>query len=187
MRVKGKMASRQKSDLIKEILETLAGAADGDYTKRIAPGFPDDDFGRIAAAVNDLVQKTRARMDGVGAEVKRYHHIINNIQESYFEVDLKGNLLFFNKTLCQDLDYTPEDIQGIGFRALADERNAAKLHETFHRVFLTGQPVKGFDWEVLRKDKSKIMVEASVSLLRAEDGRPIGFRGVVRDISQRLQ
>jgi PAS domain S-box-containing protein len=186
-RVKKKMASRQKSDLIKEILETLAGAADGDYTKHIAAGFPDDDLGRIAAAVNDLVQKTRDRMDRVGKEVKRHHHIIDNIQESYFEVDLRGNLLFFNKTLCQDLGYTPDEIQGIGFRALADERNAAKLHETFHRVFLTGRPVKGFDWEVLRKDKSKIMVEASVSLLRAEDGHPIGFRGVVRDISQRIQ
>ncbi len=181
------MASRQKSDLIEEILETLAKAAGGDYTKRIAAGFPDDDLGRIAAAVNDLVQKNRDRIEAVGAEVKRYHHIIDNIQESYFEVDLKGDLLFFNKTLYSDLGYTPEEIQGIGFRALTDERNAAKLHETFHRVFLTGRPVKGFDWEVLRKDKSKIMVEASVSLLRAEDGRPIGFRGVVRDISQRIQ
>ena len=63
--------------------------------------------------------------------------------------------------------------------------NARKLYDTFHRVYMTGHPFKSFPWEVLKKNKEKISVEASVSLRRDRSGNPIGFRGIVRDVSER--
>jgi PAS domain-containing protein len=36
---------------------------------------------------------------------ERYRTILENIQEGYFEVDLAGNLTFFNDTLCRISGY----------------------------------------------------------------------------------
>jgi diguanylate cyclase (GGDEF)-like protein len=66
-----------------------------------------------------------------------------------------------------------------------DEQNARRLFETFHQVFVTGTPTKSFDWEMMKKDGSKMYVEASVSLQRNRDGDPVGFCGIVRDITDR--
>ncbi|MBW2006331.1 MAG: PAS domain S-box protein, partial [Deltaproteobacteria bacterium] len=58
---------------------------------------------------------------------------------------------------------------------------------TFNRVYKTGKPTKIFDWEIIRKDTTKRYVETSVSLMKDSEGKPIGFRGIVRDITERKQ
>ena len=60
-----------------------------------------------------------------------------------------------------------------------------KVHEVFGRVFRTGEPEKGFDYELIRQDGSRVPIAVSVSLTRDTDGRPSGFRGLARDISAR--
>ncbi|MFX0152853.1 MAG: PAS domain S-box protein, partial [Candidatus Hodarchaeota archaeon] len=49
------------------------------------------------------------------------------------------------------------------------------------------RPSKAFEWEIIRKDNTKKIVEASVSLITDSEGKPTGFRGLVRDISKRKQ
>jgi diguanylate cyclase (GGDEF)-like protein len=41
------------------------------------------------------------------------------------------------------------------------------------------------EWESLKRDGSKLQVETSVFLIKNENGIPVGFRGVVRDITER--
>jgi len=74
---------------------------------------------------------------------------------------------------------------GMNNRQYTDEENAKELYQTFNRVYSTGKPDKGFDWTIIRKDGTKGGVEASVSLRKDVEGEPIGFRGVVRDISEK--
>ena len=109
------------------------------------------------------------------------------MEESYFEVDLKGNILFFNDAVVRELNYSPEEIRNTNFRKLTDEQNAKKIFEIFHKVFLTGETVKAFEWEIIKKDGGRMDVESSVALILDENGRPRGFRGITRDISQRKQ
>jgi len=60
-----------------------------------------------------------------------------------------------------------------------------KLYQTFNTVYTTGKSDRGFDWEIIRKDGTERSVESSVSLITGAEGEPIGFRGVVRDISEK--
>jgi HD-GYP domain-containing protein (c-di-GMP phosphodiesterase class II) len=55
----------------------------------------------------------------------------------------------------------------------------------FNRVYTTGEPCVSFDWEIVRKDGEKRFHESSVSLIRDSKGERIGFRGIVRDITER--
>jgi hypothetical protein len=51
---------------------------------------------------------------------------------------------------------------------------ADKIFKVFNRVFMTGNPDKGFDWDVVRKDGTVVPIEGSVSLVRDPAGDPVG-------------
>ncbi len=118
---------------------------------------------------------------------ERYRDILDSIEEAYFEVDLAGNFTFFNQALATNLGYSEAELKEMNYRQYMDETNAKKVFEMFHTVFLTGEPTKSFDWELMNKEGGKIYAEASVSLLRDSRGKPVGFRGIVRDITGRKE
>ena len=118
---------------------------------------------------------------------EKYRTILDNIEDGYFEVDLKGNFTFFNNSVCRILGYSSSEMPGMNNRKYMDQKNAKKVFETFNRVYRTGKPAKGFDWEVIRADGSKAHVDTSVSLITDGAGNPIGFRGIARDITDRKQ
>ncbi len=186
------MTVKKTTDCAQIILDTLKKAEDGDYSSFIAFETQNDPWGPIADAVNRLIAKTSKRItsmetfiDDLKADAGRYRNIIDSIEESYFEVDLKGKLEFFNDRVMEDLGYSEAQLRGMHFQQFVDQADSQKFYDTFHGVFLTEQPVKSFECDILKKNGEKINVDASVSLRRNSTGTPIGFRGIVRDISER--
>ncbi|MDH3773816.1 MAG: PAS domain S-box protein, partial [Deltaproteobacteria bacterium] len=49
----------------------------------------------------------------------------------------------------------------------------------------TGEPARIVDYDIFRKDGSTRTLELSASLLANSTGEPVGFRGVVRDVTKR--
>jgi len=118
---------------------------------------------------------------------KKYRTILESMTEGYYEVDLEGNFVFFNDSLCQILGYTRDKLMGTNNKQYGDRENARKVYRIFNKVYTTGKPATGFEFEIIRKDGTKGFVEASTSLIRDSEGKPTGFRGVVRDITDRKQ
>jgi diguanylate cyclase (GGDEF)-like protein/PAS domain S-box-containing protein len=116
---------------------------------------------------------------------ERYRNILDNMEEAYYEVDLKGDLTFFNATAVTNLGYSNDEMMGMNFRKYVDKENEQKVFEAFHRVFVTGEPSKGVDWELISKNGEKKPIESSISLMRDANGNPVGFRGIIRDITKR--
>jgi len=142
---------------------------------------------QIAGAIaNAQLFRERKQVEGALRESEeKYRTIIDNIEDGYYEVDLAGNFTFFNDALSRSLGYSRDELMGMNDRQYTDKENAKRLFQTFNTVYRTGSPAKGFDWEIIRKDGTKRYVEASVSLIRDPGGQPIGFRGIVRDVTER--
>ena len=87
--------------------------------------------------------------------------------------------------MCRMLGYSPSEMLGMHYRAYHGRRGRKKVYEVFNRVFRTGETEKDFDYELIRKDGSRVPIEVSVSLIRDKNGRPTGFRGLSRDITAR--
>lgn len=134
--------------------------------------------------VRDITDYKKA-MKAIQESEKRYRKILGSIVEGYYEVDLAGSLTFFNDSACELLGYDRDELQGMNYRQYTNEHSAEKLFQVFHEVYRTGRPTKGFDWEVIRKDQTRRSVEASVTLIEDAEGNPSGFRGIVRDITDR--
>ena len=116
---------------------------------------------------------------------EEYQNILSSIEDGYYEVDLAGNLTFFNDSLCKIYGYARDELMGMNNREYMEAETAKKTYEIFNRVYRTGEPAKIFDWEFIKKDGSKVDVEISVSLIRDPNGQATGFRGIVRDITAR--
>jgi PAS domain S-box-containing protein len=112
---------------------------------------------------------------------------MENIEDGYYEVDIKGNLTFFNESMRKILGHEREKLVGMNNRQYTDEENSRKVYQTFNRVYQTGKPVKNFEWQIIRKDGTRRDVEVSISLIRNAEGHPTGFRGIVQDSTDRKQ
>jgi two-component system sensor histidine kinase/response regulator len=116
---------------------------------------------------------------------ERYRAILNDIEDGYYEVDLGGRFTFCNTAMCRMLGYSLGEMPGMHYQAYMDSVGAKKVYEVFNRVFRTGETERAFDYELIRKDGSRVPIEVSVSLIRDKNGRPTGFRGLSRDITAR--
>ena len=145
-------------------------------------------YKELERRVNRLEKEAgkRKKADRVHYQSKKtYQNILNSIEEGYYEVDLAGNLTFFNDSLCKIYGYSRDELMGMNNRNYMTTETAKKAYEVFNRVYKTGEPTKIFDWKFIKKDSTKVDVEISVSLIMNPKGQSIGFRGIVRDISER--
>lgn len=118
---------------------------------------------------------------------EKYRTILDNIEDGYYEVDLAGNLTFFNDAMCEIHGYPRKELMGMNNREYTDEETARIVYKNFNKVYQTGETTKIFAYDIIRKDGSRRVNEASVSLITDSKGEPIGFRGIIRDITERIQ
>ena len=140
--------------------------------------------GEHIMACQDITEEIRTG-EALRQSEERYRNILENIEDGYFEVDLAGNMKFFNPALIRMLGCEEEEMKGMNNRQYMDQENARLVYKTFNQVYRSGAPAKGFGWEIQRKDGGVLFVEGSVSLIRDSIGNPVGFKGVVRDITER--
>ncbi|MEE8398967.1 MAG: PAS domain S-box protein [Desulfobacterales bacterium] len=178
-----------------------------DGTKRIARGdlsfrvnaTSKDEIGQLAAAfdeMSDNLQTAYANLqdeiaahkldgDALRNSEEKYRTILENIEDGYFEVDLKGNFTFFNNALCNHYGYPRQELMGMNYREYTDDENARKLLDIFNSTFVAGQRRAPIEFQIRAKDGEKRVLETPVSLMRDENGDTIGFRGLARDLTER--
>jgi PAS domain S-box-containing protein len=128
----------------------------------------------------------RRRMEEeVRKSEERYRTILESIEDGYYEVDLAGNFTFFNDSMCQIFGYPREELMGMNDRQYTDEETMRKLFQAFNEVYRTGRRSRVFDYEIIRKDGAKRHVETSISLRKDVSSKPMGFRGIIRDVTDR--
>jgi PAS domain S-box-containing protein len=118
---------------------------------------------------------------------EKYQNILLYIEDGYFEIDLAGNLIFFNPSLCRISGYSARELVDMNYRDYATPETAGRMYKTFQNIYRTGKPVKITDYEIIKKDDTTRIVEISASLVRDSSGHPTGFRGIVRDVTNRKQ
>ena len=116
---------------------------------------------------------------------EKYRTILEEMEEAYFEVDLAGNFTFVNDAESSHLGYSKEELIGMNNRQYTDEENAKKLYQAFNQIYKTREPCTVFDYEIIKKDGTREVSELFASLIRDKSGKPIGFRGLARQITER--
>ena len=135
-------------------------------------------------AIQDITERKKAE-EALRKSEERYRTVLESIEEGYYEVDLKGNFIFLNDSMCRIWGYPKEELMGINNRLLVDAETAEKEYQIFNKIYTTGESVKGYHHEIIRKDRTRGYIEGSASILKDISGTPVGFRGISRDITER--
>jgi PAS domain S-box-containing protein len=117
----------------------------------------------------------------------KYRSIVENLEEGYFEIDLAGNMTFFNDPLCKILGYARNELTGKNINTFTTAAMIRKMDEIYGHVKKTGGSMRVTDYDALGKDGQHIALELTASLLRDTNSTPIGFRGFIRDVSERKE
>lgn len=117
----------------------------------------------------------------------RFRTILDNIEDGYYEVDLKGNLTFVNRAYIKMLGYEKHELIGMGYRQYMSQEMAKVVFQTFNRVYKSEISEKAFNWEWIIKDGARRTIEISISPIKSSYATIVGFRGIVRDITERKQ
>ncbi len=117
---------------------------------------------------------------------ERYKAFIENINEGVYEVDIHGNFIYFNDALCKVFGYPREEIQWQNFSKFMDEEHARAAIRIFNKIYETGESVSDLLWEIIDKQGKKRYIELSASLIKNKEGQKIGFRGIARDVTERI-
>jgi len=134
----------------------------------------------------DITERKQAE-EALRENEEKYRTILESIEDGYFEVDIAGNLTFFNDSLCKMLGYSRDKLMGMNNKEYMDQENAKKVYEKYNRIYKTRKPDKGFECGYIRKDGTGRHAETSVSLIKDSEDNPIGFRGIFRDITEKKQ
>jgi PAS domain S-box-containing protein len=141
----------------------------------------------MAADVSQLLEERQLTEDALRESEERYRTILDNIADGFYEVDLHGSIVLVNDAALQMLDFSESEVLGGDFRTVVAPEDADRVLATFNQVFATGEPARAFKWTLVRRDGTGFPIEASVAVRTASDGTVVGFRGIIRDISERAK
>lgn len=117
---------------------------------------------------------------------ERYRTILEDIEEGYAELDLDGNWTFVNETAQKLLGGGRTEILGSNIRQnIADEASLQELQDLYDKLRQTGQSFKGVEIQIVSFYGNKRMTEVSGALIKNENGKPAGFRSLIRDVTER--
>ncbi|MBN2297567.1 MAG: PAS domain S-box protein [Deltaproteobacteria bacterium] len=134
--------------------------------------------------VRDVTKRRRAEV-ALRQSEEKYRTILQSIEDGYFEVDLKGNLTFFNNSFARIWGYPKNELLGMNNREYTTEETARKVSKVFRQIYSTGKPARISDYEILCKDGSTRILEVYASLIRDTHSESVGYRGIVRDVTDR--
>jgi len=155
--------------------------------------------------LEELVLERTADLEKVNAELRReveqrlnteavlrdkeekYRNILESIEEGYFETDLKGNITFFNRAASRTLELPGSKLVGMNFRRFTSPDTARRILRIFVDIYRTGRLRSAIEVEIITKDGGKRFIELSASLIHDVEGTPCGYRGIGRDVTERMK
>jgi PAS domain S-box-containing protein len=114
---------------------------------------------------------------------ERYRRLYDEAPCGYHEIDTHGTVLRVNRTECELLGYTAEEMIGRSiFDFIAEEEREAAQRRNADRVVFE-RPVESFERTYVTKDGRRLTVAVDNRLTRDAQGHVVGVRSTVRDVT----
>jgi PAS domain S-box-containing protein len=141
------------------------------------------DMDHLMVVVDQALEKKRLER-ALHESEERYRLVAEHIQDAILLLDLEGRVVFTNRRGEELTGYTEAEYRNRPIASFLTPEGAAEAGARINAA-KSGQAVDPFfETELVRRDGSKIWVEANVANVQ-KDGQLMGRLAVVRDISSR--
>ncbi len=147
-----------------------------------------DDTGIVThfIKIGQLFNQVRSDQQA-GAVKENYQKILDLMSDGYLETDLKGNVTFLNKSTARIYQRSSEELIGQNYRAYMSPTEADNISQLFNKIYKTGTSGEIIDYEIIGKDGQPVSCETITSLLCDYEGNPVGFGGIIRDVTEKKE
>jgi PAS domain S-box-containing protein len=139
----------------------------------------------LVALLQDVTERKRAEMALRQAEEK-YRSIYENSNEGIFQSTPEGRLISANPALARILGYdSPEEL--VRERGDVEKQRYCRprLRNEFRDLLEKWSQIKDFEYEVMRKDGSRIWVSENARVVRDSAGGSAYYEGSAQDVTAR--
>jgi len=134
-------------------------------------------------AQQELAERKRAQA-ALRESEERFRNIAELLPEIVFETDMNDRITFINKMGIEGTGYSDEDFKsGLSAGELLIAEDRERVGKNISKV-LHGEKSGGNEYTALRKDGSTYPIAVYSSPIISE-GKPIGMRGIIVDITER--
>ncbi len=141
---------------------------------------------RLHAALRQAERAVAERTEELGERERRHQQMADLLPVMVWEMDLTGRFTYANRTGFESFGLTEGDLaRGVTALDLIDPANHLHALEKM-RGLVQGEPESFSEYTARRADGSTFPALVRSSVVR-QDGQPVGFCGVIIDISERKQ
>lgn len=134
----------------------------------------------------DISERKRAE-ESLQESEQKYRELCESLPEIVCEVDTQGNITYVNGVAFDVFGYTQEDFdRGLNVLQMLVPEERDRAVENIGKV-LAGEVLGAEEYVAQRKDSSPFAAMIHTSRVTDDEGAPVGFRGIVMDISERKQ
>ncbi len=139
----------------------------------------------LLGASHDITERERM-VEALRESEERYRKLFENANDALATFTLDGTITTVNRAAERLLGWSREELLGQHVSKFATPASVALAAERAQR-FLAGERLASstFETELVHKDGRLVMVEARTRAIRDAAGKPVGFQGIYRDVTER--
>lgn len=121
---------------------------------------------------------------------ERFRTVLEDMDNGYFELDLRGHYTFVNDAMCKILGLSRAEIVARHFSKFVDPADAKFIESSrmvIAEVVAKGVTRSGMFGTIVKGDGSRRIIGISASPMRDAAGVITGVRGITRDITDRIK
>ena len=165
----------------------------GDLSARVALE-GEDEISNLASTINGMLGALQRSEQELRESEERYRLLAENVTDIIWTTDINLKFTYISPSVSSRLGYSVEEAMSLPWEELLTPSSL----EAFKKALAETPKAKnmeqeGISWsrtlelELKRKDGSAVWLELTATLMHDVSGRPIGFIGVGRDITERKQ
>jgi len=159
---------------------TLVPAEGWAHFIRDAAGQPIEHLG----VFRDITERRRAE-EAIRDSEARYRNLFDNANDSILTFTLEGVLTSVNRAYERLTGWTRDELIGLNWDVLIAPVDRERMADRTRRALAGEKLPSQFEVRTLCKDGRVVPLEGRTRMQRDRDGRPTGFQGMYRDITER--
>jgi two-component system sensor histidine kinase/response regulator len=138
----------------------------------------------VYAIYRDITDRKRTE-EALRISEDKYRRITESTSDVIFQIDAELRLTYISSQVSR-FGYTPDELASRDMLDFIHPDDQAELIRNFERTMTTGFEAMS-RFRVLNKAGAATWVEENGHILRDDSGNPVGYTGILRDMSERIE
>ena len=140
----------------------------------------------IQASYSDITERKKAEAALLESEEK-FRALVEDLSDWVWELDLNGTITYSNSAVEDILGFSAGQVLGQTPCDFLRPEDVKRAQQTFAELIEKQRPIRTLVIQFVHRDHSDVTLEARGSPVYDENAALIGFRGIFRDITDRLK